>query len=246
MHYIYKITNLINNKVYIGQTVQPKIRWSKHKSDARNKPIQYIHHAMNRYGIDNFKFEVIAFCLNSEAITETENIIIIQYDSRNRNFGYNLAIGKSHGGHSKQTREKLSRIKTEFYQKRLEEVGSKITEEERQKLSESHLGLPGSNKGKKFSEQARENMRQAFKGRIVSEECKQKKSESMKMRYQQDPDFREKIRQASTGRFKLKNQETEICALYQSGLTSRQIGNQFNVSSTTICSILKRHDIILK
>lgn len=52
--YLYKITNLVNNKIYIGQTNDPKQRWSHHKSDA-NKPIMAISRAMNKYGISNLK-----------------------------------------------------------------------------------------------------------------------------------------------------------------------------------------------
>lgn len=60
---IYKITNLINNKIYIGQSVHIERRWSEHKSSVKtNKRIYYLHKAMCKYGINNFKFEVLVEC----------------------------------------------------------------------------------------------------------------------------------------------------------------------------------------
>src|ERR1035437_8468211 len=95
MHYLYKITDTLNNKVYIGQTVNEKRRWCAHKLFAKNpeKTGQYIHRAMSKYGIDNFTYEVIACCKNQEDTDETEIQLIEQCQSRNKKFGYNLAPG---------------------------------------------------------------------------------------------------------------------------------------------------------
>ena len=65
MGYIYKITNKLNNKVYIGQTrsARPTDRYAKHKYIAshleKEKYVSLIHRAMNKYGLDNFTFEII-------------------------------------------------------------------------------------------------------------------------------------------------------------------------------------------
>ena len=57
---IYKITNLINGKCYIGQTTDTKRRFSEHKAkgygNERNKVLYY---AFDKYGIENFSFEII-------------------------------------------------------------------------------------------------------------------------------------------------------------------------------------------
>lgn len=103
--YIYKITNLINNKVYIGQSVQPKVRWQKHKSDTKNKPIQIIHQAMRKYGIDNFSFEVIASCLDLDAANEAETFIVMQENSLVPN-GYNVARGGSNAPKTEEWKQK--------------------------------------------------------------------------------------------------------------------------------------------
>ena len=59
MQFLYKITNIVNNKIYIGQTKEPHNRWYQHSRDAAN-PTKIIHHAINKYGVHNFTFEVIA------------------------------------------------------------------------------------------------------------------------------------------------------------------------------------------
>ena len=58
---IYKITNLQNNKVYIGQTIHPDKRWWEHCQRARTHTDQYpIHLAIFKYGPDNFKMEILS------------------------------------------------------------------------------------------------------------------------------------------------------------------------------------------
>jgi len=94
MHYLYVITNQLNQKKYVGQTIDDKKRWSAHKSFTRQeKPIQYIHRAMAKYGTVNFTYEVIAMCMSPEDANEIEKQLIIQYDSRNPKKGYNVAPG---------------------------------------------------------------------------------------------------------------------------------------------------------
>lgn len=94
MRYLYSITDTLNNKVYIGQTIDPTRRWSYHKTQSKRlKPLQYIHRAMAKYGIDNFQFEVIATCKTQADTDETEKQLIKQYDSRNKEKGYNRAPG---------------------------------------------------------------------------------------------------------------------------------------------------------
>lgn len=57
---IYKITNLQNNKIYIGQTIHPDKRWWEHCQRARTHTDQYpIHLAISKYGPDNFKMEIL-------------------------------------------------------------------------------------------------------------------------------------------------------------------------------------------
>ena len=62
MGYIYKITSKINNKIYIGKTTRnPEMRWKEHIRDSKNNNNNIpLYNAFNKYGIDNFSFEVIS------------------------------------------------------------------------------------------------------------------------------------------------------------------------------------------
>jgi group I intron endonuclease len=57
---IYKITNKINGKVYIGQSINIERRWKEHISDKRKNSL--IHLAIEKYGEKNFNFEIIEEC----------------------------------------------------------------------------------------------------------------------------------------------------------------------------------------
>ena len=97
MGYIYKITNKLNNKVYIGQTrsARPTDRYAKHKYIAshleKEKHVSLIHRAMNKYGLDNFTFEIIEEVENN-LLNKKEMEYIQIYNSLVPN-GYNLTKG---------------------------------------------------------------------------------------------------------------------------------------------------------
>lgn len=97
MGYIYKIINIKNQKIYIGQTTKkrPTDRFSQHKYLAlhpqQEKNISYLHRAMKSDGIDNFKFEIIEQ-VDNLLLNEREKYWIKQYNSLVPN-GYNLTVG---------------------------------------------------------------------------------------------------------------------------------------------------------
>lgn len=76
MHYLYKITNLINNKIYIGQTKRPNKRWYDHRY--KSAPTKIIHYAINKYGAHNFTFEIIAISKTQEDANDAEIELIEQ------------------------------------------------------------------------------------------------------------------------------------------------------------------------
>lgn len=100
MGYIYKITNDINGKVYIGKTeeMNPEQRWKQHLQDAKKKKHEKrpLYDAMNKYGVEHFSFCVIDDCDNSDKLCEKEKYYIKQYRAY-IGFpdccGYNATIG---------------------------------------------------------------------------------------------------------------------------------------------------------
>lgn len=92
--YIYKITNTINNKVYVGQTAKTiEERFNKHKILAKKKTNRYLYDAINHYSINNFKIEEIECCQTKEKADEREIYWISFYDSMNKEKGYNMQRG---------------------------------------------------------------------------------------------------------------------------------------------------------
>lgn len=84
---IYKVTNKVNGKVYIGQSVDIGRRWRQHMTAEDDI---YFHNAIQKYGVDNFIWEVIEKCKKSE-LDERESYWIEYYDSYNK--GYNCTKG---------------------------------------------------------------------------------------------------------------------------------------------------------
>lgn len=96
MGYIYKITNDINDKVYIGQTskCRPNDRWSQHKSDSKNlreEDHSALHLAMHKYGVEKFHFEILEEA-DISLLDEREIYWISFYNSKVPN-GYNISEG---------------------------------------------------------------------------------------------------------------------------------------------------------
>ena len=88
---IYKIENLITHHIYIGQSTNIDTRWRRHKDDVHSGKKDYpLYRAINKYGIDNFSFEIIEEC-SKEALDEREQFWIKYYNSYKN--GYNQTIG---------------------------------------------------------------------------------------------------------------------------------------------------------
>lgn len=95
---IYKITNLINGKCYIGQSVQIEKRFEQHKRNFDNKNEKTynskFYRAIRKYGLENFSFEILEEC-NQKDLNNKEIYWIKFFDSFNN--GYNLTLGGENG-----------------------------------------------------------------------------------------------------------------------------------------------------
>lgn len=116
MGYIYRITNRVTKKVYIGKTIceNPEERWNQHKQMFKREKggCPALRDAVRSYGIDAFVFEVIIICFD-EACDQIEREYIAKYNCIVPN-GYNILEGGQCGGgfkgkkHSEETLKKIS------------------------------------------------------------------------------------------------------------------------------------------
>lgn len=196
MGYIYKITNTVNNKVYIGQTIRAiEERFSRHLAEARNHTNRPLYDSMNHYGYDKFCVEQIVEAPD-EQLNELEAFYISKYNSTDRFIGYNLTTGgdsyrvclseeaearrvaKIAAAHKGRTQSK------ETIEKRVAKLkGQKRTNEQRQRFSEAQKerfkNSPGTRLGSTVSNETKQKLREANLGKKQSEETKLKRKESI-------------------------------------------------------------------
>lgn len=157
---IYKITNKISGKCYIGQTInRVSNRFYRHKNDS-SFPIGK---AIKKYGITNFDFEIICSTWNRENLNALERYFISHYNSISPN-GYNLEYGGTDTKEkSKETIEKirLSSLGRKILSKRIPIVSVDLLTKEILKFdcirdAAKHFNVCGANisavlKGKRFT-----------------------------------------------------------------------------------------------
>ena len=194
---IYKITNAVNGKAYIGKT----------KNDAKTTRIRehfkghggarILARAMAKYGVDVFSWEILQDGVIPELLDSYEIELIQSHNTASPN-GYNLTHGGEGGIHTPESKRKISDAirgkKNPFYGKthtpetrqKLSEIntGKKHTETSRRKISESLKGRDPWNKGKSglfhHTEEHKRSVSERHKGKVLSDETRRKISESHK------------------------------------------------------------------
>lgn len=131
---VYKITNKVTNKVYIGITNQGSgARYRHHWYESRIGEPSPIHRSMAKYGEENFTLEIIDFADTYDELKEKEKYWIKQYNSIDRTIGYNLTEGGDGTfgrNHSEETKEKI----------RQKALGRKLSDETKKKMSDIRRG----------------------------------------------------------------------------------------------------------
>lgn len=135
---VYKHTSP-NGKVYIGITSRkPEYRWRHGKGYSQNS---YFENAINSYGWENFKHEILFENLTKQEACEKEKQLILQYSSNNRIFGYNLSTGGENSAEgskwSDETRRKMSAVRK----------GHIVTEKTKAAISKAKKGKPNGREG---------------------------------------------------------------------------------------------------
>lgn len=148
---IYKVTNLINGKIYIGKTMLSlKERRNRHiYNSLKENRKNYFHRSIRKYGKENFKWEIVYECDDELLLNVMETMKIIVNHSYVTEGGYNLTWGGEGS------------------------CGYKPTEETKKRLSEM-------NKGKSFTTGHKEKISHSLKGHNVSKDTKMKISKANK------------------------------------------------------------------
>ena len=139
---VYLIKNIINNKVYVGQTIKSLAqRMHGHIADSRRGKNTKMARAFKKYGENNFIFGELVSCNNCDELNEMEVYFIDKYRSTEDSYGYNLRIGGESGFKvSEETKRKISIASKRAAQRARDNggywlSGKKYSEEEKAYLS---------------------------------------------------------------------------------------------------------------
>jgi len=181
---VYIITNLINNKKYIGQTTQSlQHRWWTHYY---YRLCPCLGKAIKKYGKKHFQIREFCTCFNKHELDRQEIRLIQKFNTSSPN-GYNLSSGGAYGKHAEESKKKISRAKkgkpgrkhSEEFKEYLRQIntGKIMSKEARHKVSQAQ-------RGRKRSEAAKRHLSRINKGKKHSEQTKQKMHESQIKRWQ--------------------------------------------------------------
>lgn len=217
---VYKCTNKINGKCYIGQTTKSLDHRIKRHFKVSKFTKYHFHKALNKYGQDSFKWEVIGRCFSREELNKMEIYYIEYFDTYK--YGYNSTKG-GEGNISKcsdKTKEKISNTLKEWNKYNENPLkGKKHTEESRRNMSLAqkgkHVGKNNHFYGKTHTLESRKKISDALmatenhpnRGKHLSEEWKRKIGESNKGKIISQ-EQREKISKTKKGKFVGKESKT--------------------------------------
>lgn len=242
MFYVYKITNLVNGKIYIGKSNNVAYRWGKHVQlsyrldDPRRK---YLHFSIYKYGKENFKVETLEEYVKEQDAFLAESEYIGKFKSNLREFGMNLTRGgegPSGFKHTQETKEHLRKMST----------GYKHTPEALAKIAAIH-------KGKK-NPQVIELLRQKNIGRKTSDEIRLAQSAARKITTSGElngfygkshsNETKEKIKAAMKGKnrpkLNLSDLDKQEIRVKRETFTLKMLAEEYNCSTRTIRRICSK------
>jgi group I intron endonuclease len=202
---VYLITDLTNDKTYVGQTWRnPKARWWGHQHDAKKRATTYLQHAICKRGVDNFTLGILGFARTQEELDNLERVWIVCLNSASSSFGYNLTWGGGGSRATEETREKLSKSRRLYYEnpevlRQKSETSRKMWKnpEIRKKMSEAQT--------RRFTDPLeRKKTGEAIRKGLAKPGVKEKFSQNMKQKWKNPEEIK---RQSEASRLALADPE---------------------------------------
>lgn len=141
---VYKCTNQVNCKVYVGCTKHDiEARWNDHVRRAIRGSMYPFHCAIRKYGAAAFIVEIVQDCQTLEKMSAAEVAWISRLDSANRRFGYNATLGGNDAERTPETRMRMRRAvqrrrSDEGYRSKCRAYASQRSDQHRERLGISH------------------------------------------------------------------------------------------------------------
>jgi len=168
MYKIYKYTNLINNKIYIGQT---KMTLEQRALNGSNyKGSTYFYNAIQKYGWENFEPQILKDDIETaEDANIWEDYFIVLFDSNNPDIGYNLNRGGNNKNTSEYSRNLISKKAKERYKDKNKNpmYGKKHSANTLKKMSQAKIGANNPMYGTKQSRETIDKRLNTCKDRNV-------------------------------------------------------------------------------
>lgn len=264
---IYIIENIINNKKYIGSSIDIDKRWYQHKYNLNNNIHEnlYLQNAWNKYGEENFKFQIIE---------ETDKLNLIKREQHYIDFynviniGYNLSptAGNTLGfKFSDESKLKMSLSKkgkksnrknyvTSNETKRKIGESNKISQKGRKHTKETKKKISEKRKGYKMSDETKKKISNFRKGKSLSNETKKKISNNKlgnknRLNMKHSSVSKKKISEANKINNRGENNgmsitnKSEVISIrtdYDNGMTLKQLQLKYNKNYHFIYKIVKR------
>lgn len=254
--YIYRITNTVNNKIYIGQTHNFKQRIYKHFFLARNGTKRHLYNAIRYYGEDKFKSEILEECSEEDA-SKREQYWIKFFKTTDKRYGYNKTDGgemsnswkyNTHKDHTRRligAKTKGHRVNRVAIEKiRQLRLGTKLTDEQKKQISKTlkekyangelkiHVPPHYDMTGYKHTDETRQKMSHSKLNKTYEEIYGDKANSmrekcSMKWQGERNPNYKD-------------IPIDSIITLIKNGMSLKDIALQFEVTPQTLWYKLKK------
>lgn len=150
---VYKYTNMINGKVYVGRTMRTLIERAG-KNGNGYKTCSRFYEAICKYGWDNFKLEILAEGVSLKDGIALEKYYINLYRSNEEEYGYNILSQEPNTGRLPESTKG-----------KIRDSRARLTKEQRENISVAHMGQKAWNKGIKTGPMSKEAIRNMIDSR---------------------------------------------------------------------------------